>query len=61
VDHTKHDPKHTRQIWTSATFRNEIRFFCDACHKLEVDIYFLARSVVDIIETGWNLSIEKRM
>jgi hypothetical protein len=24
-------------------------------------LYFLARSVVDIIETGWNLSLEKRM
>jgi hypothetical protein len=36
-----------------------IWFFCDACHKLEVDKYYLARSGVDIIETGWNLSLEK--
>jgi hypothetical protein len=36
-------------------------YFCDARHKLEVDIYFLARSGVDIIETGWNLNLEKRM
>jgi hypothetical protein len=40
----------------SLTLRSTIWFFCDACHKLEVDIYFLARSGVDIIETGWNLS-----
>jgi hypothetical protein len=31
----------------------------DASHKLEVDIYYLARSGVDIIETGWNPSVEK--
>jgi hypothetical protein len=36
-------------------------FFIAACHKLEVDINYLARSGVDIIETGWNLSVEKRM
>jgi hypothetical protein len=46
------------------TMRDLIRvrfLICDACHKLEVDKYFLARSGVDIIETGWNLSLEKRM
>jgi hypothetical protein len=41
--------------------RSAIKFFCDACHKLEDDIHYLARSGVDIIETGWNLSSEKRM
>jgi hypothetical protein len=41
--------------------RSTIWFFCDACHKLQVDIYYLARSGVDIIETGWSLSLEKRM
>jgi hypothetical protein len=41
--------------------RSTIWFFCDACHKLEVDIYYLARSGVNIIETGWNLRLEKRM
>jgi hypothetical protein len=30
-------------------------------HKFEVDIYYLARSGVDIIELGWNLSVEKPM
>jgi hypothetical protein len=39
--------------------RSAIWFFCGACHKLEVDIYYLARSGVDLIETGWNLSLEK--
>jgi hypothetical protein len=34
---------------------------CDACHTLEVDMYYLARSGVDIIEMGWNQSLEKRM
>jgi ABC-type sulfate transport system substrate-binding protein len=29
--------------------------------ELEVDIYILARSGVDIIETEWNLSLEKHM
>jgi hypothetical protein len=38
-----------------------IWFFCEACYKLEVDIYYLARSGVDIIETGWNLCLEKRV
>jgi hypothetical protein len=36
------------------TLRSAIWFFCNACHKLEVDIYYLARSGVDIIETGWT-------
>jgi hypothetical protein len=37
---------------------------CDSYYNrriLEVDMYYLARSGVDIMETGWNLSLEKRM
>jgi hypothetical protein len=41
--------------------RSAIWFFCDACHKLEIDIYYVARCGVDIIEMGWNLRLEKRM
>jgi hypothetical protein len=38
--------------------RSAIWFFCDARHALEVDVYYFARSGVDIIETGWNLRLE---
>jgi hypothetical protein len=30
-------------------------------YKLEVEIYYLVHSGVDIIETGWNRRLEKRM
>jgi hypothetical protein len=36
--------------------RSAIWFFSDACHRHESDIYNVARSCFDIIETGWNLS-----
>jgi hypothetical protein len=45
----------------STALRSTIWFFCDACDKLEVDMYYLARSGVDITETGWNLCLEKSM
>jgi hypothetical protein len=50
------------QCWRQfKALKSVIWFFCDACHTLEVEIYYLARSGVDIIETGWNLSVEKRV
>jgi hypothetical protein len=32
-----------------------------ACHELKVELYYVARSGVDMIETGWTRSVEKRI
>jgi hypothetical protein len=50
-----------KELKAFKALRSAIWFIFDACHRFEVDTYFLARSDDDIIETGWNLSLEKRM